>query len=140
MNLQRVAGRAGRHDMREAAKVGSRNAHPKCGCGLIEREQGVAGRDERHEFERVRPEHPAARGGANRVAQLTPLVEKQRAHRIRLGGGRRIVQRLHQAIATVEQDLQQLVAELLVADRISQLLDRKNQERVPLIERSPEML
>src|SRR5208337_2818755 len=83
----------------------------------------------------VRPEHPAPGGGAHRIVQLTPFVEEQSAHRIGLSGSGRIIQRLDEAVAAVEQDLQQLVAELLVADRVAELLDRKNQKRVPLVER-----
>src|SRR5271155_2824565 len=76
VELERVAGRLGRHDMRESAQVALRNSHPECGCGLIEREQRVAGRDERQKLERVRAEHPAGGGGMDRVVKLTPLVEE----------------------------------------------------------------
>ena len=81
------------------------------------------------------PSIPRARRRADRVVQLTPFVEEQRPNRVRLAGGGRTVQRLDEAIAAVEQDLQQLIAELLVADRVTELLDRENHERVPLIER-----
>ena len=53
---------------------------------------------------------------------------------------RRMLERFDQPISAVEQDFQQLVAELPVADRVAEILDRKNQERVPLIERGLERL
>ena len=37
VELKRIAGRGRRHDVREAAQVGRRDAHPERGRGLVER-------------------------------------------------------------------------------------------------------
>ena len=85
-------------------------------------------------------EHPAGSCGTDRVVKLPPLVQENDPHRVGRRVLRRMLQRLDQPIPAVEQDFQQLLAELLVTDRVAELLDRKNQERVPLIERGLERL
>src|ERR1700731_4779133 len=81
VELERIAGGIGRHDMGEAAKIARGDSHPERGRSLIERKQRVAGRDEREELERVSAEHPARRGGTDRIVKLAPLVEENYPHR-----------------------------------------------------------
>src|SRR5882762_2590783 len=51
VELERISGSIGRHDVREAAQIARRNSHPERGRSLIERNQRVASRDKREEFQ-----------------------------------------------------------------------------------------
>lgn len=108
--------------------------HPEGGRGLIGGEERVAGGDEGKEFEGAAPEHPTARGGLNDSAQPGPFVDKNEADGIGTGVGLRLGQGGDEAIAAIEQQVGELIAELLVGDRAGELLDRKDDERVPVIE------
>ncbi len=105
--------------MREAAKIARGNSHPERGRSLIERKQRVPSRDEREKFECAGAEHPARGGGTDCVVKLAPLIEKNNPHWIGRSILRRMRERLDQSIPAVEQDFQQLVAKLLVTDRVA---------------------
>ncbi len=108
--------------------------HPESGSGLIGGEERVTGGDEGEEFEGAAPEHPTAGGGLNDSAQPSPFVDKNEADRIGSGVRLRLRQGGDEAIAAIEQEIEKLIAELMVGDRAAKLLDRKDDEGVPVVE------
>jgi hypothetical protein len=123
-----------RHQAGETAEIVGRDVHAEGRSGLIGGKERVAGADEGKEFEGAAPEHPTARGGLNDSAQPGPFVDKNEADGIGTGVGLRLGQGGDEAIAAIEQEVEELIAKLLVGDRAGELLDREDDEGVPVVE------
>ena len=79
------------------------------------------------------------RGSTDYLAEPVPLVDKQDTDRIGTAGFR-MLQRPHQPVAAVEQELKKVGAELRIVVGDAELLYREDQKCVPLIELSLERL
>ena len=123
-----------RHQTGETAEIVGRYTHPEGGRRLIDGEERVAGGDEGEEFEGAAAEHPAARGGLNDSAQPSPFVDEDDADGIGSGVRLRLGQGGDEAIAAIEQQVEELIAELEIGDRAGELLDREDDEGVPVVE------
>ena len=121
--------------MAERAQVSGRNPHPESGRRLIKREQSVAGGNEAQEFQRAISKQPLSGGPLDSPVEAAPGVDKPQADWIRADVALRLLQRQEQAMAAVEQGIEQVFPKIRIWRRACELLYGKNHEGIPVIQR-----